>query len=93
MTYHFVFLMLVGLSPIFAGNPEGSLPVPISDDESEENDLNVPIKKIKETDRQIANPSTPPAVKEELKREREGEVKKIESIGQSAPTTPRPSAR
>lgn len=61
----------------------------IEEDQDEDYDLKAPVKKIRETDRQINRPTTPPAAKEELKREREGEVKKIESVGQKRPDNPK----
>ncbi len=74
-------LILPFLAPITAEGKD-----PVSEFEDQE-DLIAPIKKIKQADQQISNPATPPAVKEELKREREGEVQKIETVGNKKPNS------
>lgn len=72
-------LRLLSCIPMAAGE---ETPVPSV---AEDDDLLAPVKKIKAADKQIASPATPPAAKEELKREREGEVKKIEAVGDRKP--------
>ncbi len=80
---NWLLVSLLSFSPLeYACADKG---IPAAEAEEDYLDLQTPVKKIKSADQQLSNPSTPPAVKEELKREREGEVQKIESVGTKKP--------